>query len=273
MLGFIETDTHYYPVAINLLSAFLYFLIGAVGYLISGQIWRLRRSAFHKFSGYPRGLKKVHLVYGLVQTNKKKSRYTVEEGDVTSLCSALLLLEENFGVNRVDVGSCHSVTNSLGDLKNIVSISGPVWNSVTKRIMDQLNLPFQFAEINGEDALVIDGDGEPKTTIYEDDVARVCYGVVLRTLIEGGDGQKQGHHAVVAAGVSALGTYGATVWLRRLSRRRSNKTDLWRNARLDEPIAVILRIEDKSPSGFRAFASGPTKPAFLDVEIVDQFRI
>lgn len=264
-------------IVINLVSSLIWAIIGAVAYTLFRATLRRRATAFSRMSGICHASKKIHLVYGLVDLRRDGTHYSIDEGDVCALCLALSFMETKFGPHKIFAINSQAALTNLGSYTDIVAISGPVWNDISGHFINAVKSLARFAETvnaSGEtvDALEVQlaSGAAVFTTAYEDGVPRECYAMVVAGAAKSGRADGVAQNVVVAAGISALGTYGAVCWLgtliksapRKLSKqmRRRNRTKV-----------TILRVVDTSPKGFRAYAADNSCPSFLTVEAVYEF--
>lgn len=260
-------------VAINILSTALWVICGALLVKCLSAYEARRETAFNRFAQMSRRARLVHLTYGLVEIKEGAARYSVQEGDLSAICSALSLLQDSFGAKKVFVLSPNAALSQFGAVENLVSVSGPVWNVITRRLLEENPVLVSFQTIDGDDVLVDKSGGATKCykAVRESGIVRECYAIVYRGSREtSADGKKR--HFVVAAGITALGTFGAVTWLRKCSTQRLRQNPFVWRLENDEHALLLLKVRDPSPEGFQAYSAGPESPGFLTIEIVAQYR-
>lgn len=258
-------------ILINVISAGIWLMLGISTVKIYNLVKLRSKTPFSTFTNFDFRIKKIFLVYGLVETQSQGLRYSVEEGDVSALCASLSLLENRFGVKKVEVINCHASLPQFGSFENIFSISGPVWNPVTKGLIERLAIPIvEFANKNGEDVLLLK-KGQKEIcykTISKDGVAREDFAIIIRGQLESTEGDFF-QNIVVASGISSLGTFGAVMWLRRLANGGLNNEEYKKIRMAGNKILVILKVVDSSPKGFRAYTANCANPGFLSLSVAE----
>jgi hypothetical protein len=261
-------------VAENLLAALALLLLGFFARPIVSWIGRRFEDSFTAFTEVTwSSRKQLRIVYGLVSDPTTLPQPFAQDGDVSSLATALLVFSREHSVGAVTAIPARSALADFRSWPEVLSISGPIWNPVTADIMAASHLPVRFASAVAADGgtvdtLTVDQNGVTTTveTRREDGVPRECYGLVLschRRI----PNSRQTQHAVVVAGISTLGTFGALHWLGDLRHQK------WHEA-LPEPHRrwcnrfAVVRVTDSSPLGFSAHSSGSEAPSFLNVEVV-----
>jgi hypothetical protein len=149
-----------------------------------------------------------------------------------------------------------------------------VWNPISADIIRKADLGVHFDVRTGttgrpDDVLVIEHDDADLVleTSRQDGRPTECYGLVL-VLHRRIPRSHRFQHAVVAAGISTLGTFGALHWLGELC-----------NAGLEESLPqatkrglfdrwAVIKVSDSSPDGFTTQSSGSESPSFLDLDLL-----
>jgi len=257
----------------NLLASLLW-LLGGILLTAFYRSYRARRQTlFNHFSQMPFGIGNVYLVYGLIEPEDIKQLCTVEEGDVSAVCSALSLLEERFGPTRVSVLNSRAAQSLFGSIDNLLSVSGPVWNPITRALLQEMRLPIRFDRDGEKD--VLRDELTPARRVYETrydgTIARECYGIVCRGSLET-SANKRKKCFTVAAGISALSTYGAVTWLRKISTMQGRDDVFLGSLKKHEHAVILLRVTDQSPQGFKAYSASTPDPGFLKVDVIAQYR-
>jgi hypothetical protein len=232
------------------------------------------RRAFLRFTGFGPDIKAIHIIYGLVERTGYAPGYSVEEGDVSALCAALALAQRRFGVKRVLVVNSFAALPAFAKYAHLLVVSGPVWNGISRYYLDICKAPVQFVEkvVDGVsmDVLLSEFTSHQRCykTLRENDRPYECYGLVL-------SGHYPSLHAgppqtvTVAAGISPLGTFGAVHWLRSLDGRRWKEVFGTAKYFRGEWRYVVVKVIDRSPKGFRSYASEIDTPGFLSLEVVE----
>jgi len=258
-------------ILINIFSTGMWVLGGVLLVKLYNIYTYQKDTLFNRFAQMSQRIKLVHLTYGLVDADINAR--TAMEGDVSAICSALSLLHGRFGKKKISVLSPSVALSEFGTIDNLISVSGPLWNPITRALLDSSLIPVSFKEENGDDILVDNIPDSPKIykTIRKSNIPRECYALVYRGSWETpSDGKKR--HFVVAAGISPLGTYGAVTWLRKCSTQRLKNDQFIKSLKKDEHAIVILRVRDKSPAGFQAYSAGPDTPGFFTIDTINQYR-
>lgn len=92
-------------VGVNLLSALIWLIIGAIALQLFKFFLARKGTAFSKLSGITRASSAIHLVYGLVDSRRNGTHYSVDEGDVCALCLGLSFLETKYDPKKVFVST------------------------------------------------------------------------------------------------------------------------------------------------------------------------
>lgn len=88
----------------------------------------------------------VYLCYGLIPPDKTSKNFTVAQGDLSTIALGYQVLVENYGRERVRMQNCMVMEPYLHEALNLLSISGPRFNSITKRYMKMLGSPLEISE-------------------------------------------------------------------------------------------------------------------------------
>lgn len=258
-------------IAINIISTAIWVLSGA----FLAWLYRLyktsRETVFNRFAQMPYRIDRVHLTYGLIGS-KAPSR-AAKEGDVSAICSALAMLQERFGTKKVSVLGPTAALAEFGNVDNLISISGPVWNPITRNLLNAGNIPVSYQVEEGDDVLVDSSTNPPKVykTSRQSSIPRECFAIVYRGSWESSAHSRKRHFAI-AAGISPLGTFGAVTWLRKCSTQRLRTNPFVQSLKKDEHAIVVLKVKDSSPDGFQAYRAGPDSPGFLTISVVSQYN-
>ena len=264
-------------VASEWIAAATIFVIGFLSRLVIQAILRRNRDAFSMLTGLGPAKSEFHLVFGLVDSTVKPGNRYAEEGDVSALTAATLLLASSTAEKNLRVINARSALPVFRGFERLLSISGPVWNPVTKALMASAGFEAGFSTRpvppgEDNDTLVYptdDGTAEVFTT-RQNGIPRECYCLVICSEYDVPNSRRTQRTAVVA-GISTLGTYGGLYWLRGLSHK--NWSDVF-DTKFEDDMArcIVLRVQDRSPDGFFAYASMSSTPGFITVDMIALFE-
>lgn len=254
---------------INLAASLIWAVVGAIFYRFA--VIPLRRTRSSLSRTLPFDMKQpISICYGLIPPGPGTVYYSVAEGDLSAINYASNTLASMYGVDTVRTYSFHTTEMLLGDLTNILSISGPKWNRVTELMMGRLGVPFAFDETDG--LIVRHADGQSTTYRAERSPTgdeRICYGFVCGGDIQTPAGKRQ--HVVICAGLNTLSTYGAVVFLMSLREHFS----LRRNRRLTpgrrgSRWGIVLRVENTAVRDDDAGSSrNPMDSDHIQLDMID----
>jgi len=284
----------------SLIASTIFFLIGLA---FGGVIYPAVKKRANPLSEIlPFSLKKkenyIYICYGLANPKPRQNYYVVEEGDLSAIYSVVDIFTDIYKRERVNVLNHLSTEAILSEIKNIVTVSGPVWNCVTELFIGKIGSPVIFDRNSKNLVLTEKGEGkehktEYRTTYRKPNEPKKCHGIILCGEVERADGKKQ--NVLVCAGNSHLSTYGAVIFLRQLyNSRKLSKTlkahcisgaprwrlllrsllrKLLRNTRVNSTDesrrwGLILEVVDKSQPNLRRTRGLPMNPSHLDVKIV-----
>jgi hypothetical protein len=263
---------------IELIASAIWFVGGILVTLAWSLYHRRRRDAIFLLTGLRLRFRgRVHLIFGIIDDDRKPGHRYVQEGDVAALASAILFLERVLGANRVVVANARSAAPIEGGLDEIFSISGPIYNPVSGDLIEQAALRARFSSGtdssgNSDDTLVVDIDDQGLKAeyfpVYQRGIPRECYGIVLsgsRPIA----GQARTQRYTVVGGITTLGTFGCLHWLNSIRGKSWNEVFA---TEYDERqgMGVVIKVKDSSPEGFFSFASLSTAPSFIRTEIVHE---
>lgn len=253
---------------INIVSAILWALIGVIAFRVYGVIKKRLSTPFNHLTKFYPGLSRVHLIYGLIDLDEIRNKSFIEEGDVSALCAGLLLLENVFGTKKVEVINYKAALLHFGSYENVLCISGPVWNPISKVILEKLDAPVKFETEDSEDVLVFSTKNDNKRfkTKIVDGIEREDYGILVSGKLNTIENDK-GQNATVFAGISSLATFGAMIWLKSISNGNISKEQTKIFKKNKGTVLILLKVQDKSPNGFKAYTANQNNPGFLNVEI------
>lgn len=200
----------------NLIASVIFAILGAVSYRYAYLPCRRRANMLSRLSPLDFTKHPVYLCYGLISPDGSSKHYTVEQGDLSAITLSYQVLVENYGERRVRLQNCMVTEPYLSEVSNLLSISGPRWNSITERYMKRLGSPLQVA--NDRRAVILRGPNDSEE-IFPNKYRPsgdpdVCYGIILGgVLMRGGD---RAQNVLICAGSNSLSTYGCVIALDQL---------------------------------------------------------
>jgi hypothetical protein len=173
----------------------------------------------------------IAIAYGLIPPSENRlPYYMVEEGDVVALDSVTTLLSALYGRRNVYAENHHDIQSELARIRNLVTLSGPVWNAVTELYLGLLGCPVTFDLTAPELRLAVLNKDRGVTRYIESTYARSgrpkhCYGTLAcGSLMLPGAHHKQ--HVVLVGGNSNLSTYAGALFLAAMHDDRSLRRKL-----------------------------------------------
>jgi hypothetical protein len=157
----------------------------------------------------------IGVAYGLIPPDKLDlPYYMVEEGDVSALYQLVSLLATMYGREYVEAENHQDIQSELQRVPNLVSMSGPVWNSVTELYIGRAGSPVRF-ELYKDDLRLVVREPTGKSTFIESEYTpthrpKRCYGFMLAGRVRVGRIQQR---FLVLAGNSNLSTYASALFL------------------------------------------------------------
>jgi hypothetical protein len=156
----------------------------------------------------------------------------------------------------------------LDEVSNLLSISGPRWNSVTERYMKTLGSPLRFS--NDRKALIFcesDGSREIFLNTYRSSGdPEVCYGIVLGGVVMRWGDRVQ--NVLICAGSNSFSTYGCVIILDKLRYGRSlRRMKLLAKLRNQPRWGVIVRVQNLSPETAEPRGPLPFERGHLEVRV------
>lgn len=128
-------------IVINLIAPIIFAILGAVSYRYLYLPYRRRTNALSRLSPLDFSKDPVYLCYGLLAPGEPGKQYTVAQGDLGAITLGYQILAENYGGRRVRIQNCVATEPHLNEVSNLLTISGPRWNSITERCMGRLGGP------------------------------------------------------------------------------------------------------------------------------------
>lgn len=252
----------------NLIASIIFAILGAASYRYLYLPYRRRTNALSLLSPLDFSKDPVYLCYGLISPGERSRHYTVEQGDLSAITLSYQVLAENYGGGRVRLQNCMVAEPHLSEISNLLSISGPRWNSITERYMKRLCSPLRIAD--DRKALILrepNGSEEifPNTYRSSGD-PDVCYGIVLGgVLMRSGD---RAQNVLICAGNNSLSTYGCVIALDELRYSRSlRRMGLLAELKNQSRWGMIVRVQNLSTASAESRGRLPFERSQLDVRI------
>lgn len=252
----------------NLIASVIFAILGAVSYRYAYLPGKRRANVLSRLSPLDFSKHPVYLCYGLISPGKNSKHYTVEQGDLSAITLSYQVLVENYRGERVRLQNCMATEPYLDGVSNLLSISGPRWNSITERYMKRLGSPLQVAD--DRRAVILRGphDSEeifPNTYRSSGD-PDVCYGIILGGVLMRGDNKAQ--NVLICAGSNSLSTYGCAIALDQLRcggpfRRMGQLAEL----RKKYPWGLIVKVQNLSTASVEVRSQLPFERGQLEVRI------
>ncbi len=255
-------------ILIDLIASVIFTILGAVSYRYLYLPYRRRTNALSRLSPLDFSKDPVYLCYGLVSPDEPGKHYTVAQGDLSAITLGYQILEENYGGERLRIQNCITTEPHLNEVSNLLTISGPRWNSITERYMGRLGCPLRFAD--DRKSLILrerGGSREIFTNTYRPSgYPEVCYGIILGGVMRlSGD---RAQNVVICAGSDSFSTYGCVIILDDLRHSRSLR-HMGRLAELrnESRWGLIVRVQNLSTSSAEPRGRLPFERGQLEVRV------
>jgi hypothetical protein len=260
-------------ILIDLIASIIFTILGAVSYGYLYLPYRRRTNALSRLSPLDFSKDPVYLCYGLVPPGERDKHYrdkhyTVAQGDLSAITLGYQILTENYGGGRLRIQNCVATEPHLNEVSNLLTISGPRWNSITERYMGRLGSPLRFAD--DRKSLILrerGGSREIFTNTYRPSgYPEVCYGIILGGVMRRGGDRAQ--NVVICAGSDSFSTYGCVIILDDLRHSRSLRR-IGRLAELrNEPRwGLLVRVQNLSTASAEPRGRLPFERAQLEVRV------
>ncbi len=261
--------------AINLILSIIFAIIASIIFAILGAAsfrylylpYRRRTNALSRLSPLDFSKDPVYLCYGLVSPGESDKHYTVAQGDLSAITLGYRVLADNYGGERVRIQNCMVTEPHLNEVSNLLTISGPRWNSITERYMGRLGSPLRFADDRKAVILHKPGDSQKTfaNTYRPSGDPEVCYGIVLGGIVMRG-GRAQ--NVLICAGSNSFSTYGCVITLDELRRSRSlGRMGKLVELRSQSHWGMIVRVQNLSPTSAASRGLLPFEGSQLEVEV------
>ncbi|MGH8604078.1 MAG: hypothetical protein ACREXR_15300 [Gammaproteobacteria bacterium] len=254
-------------ILINLIASIIFAILGAVSYRYLYLPYMRRTNALSRLSPLDFSKDPVYLCYGLVSPSEPDKHYTVAQGDLSAVTLGYQILAGNYGGERVRIQNCVVTEPHVSEVSNLLAISGPRWNSVTKRYMGRLGSPLRFTD--DRKALILrkrDRSRETFTNTYRPSGdPEVCYGIILGGVMRHSD-RKQ--NVVICAGSNSFSTYGCVIILDDLRHSRSLRRMRRVSELKNEPRwGLIVRVQNLSTASAEPQGRQPFERSQLEVVV------
>jgi hypothetical protein len=133
-------------IVINLIASIVFAMLGAGSYRYLYLPYRRRTNVLSRLSPLDFTTAPVYLCYGLIPPDDPSRHFTVAQGDLSAITLGYRVLGENYGGERVRIQNCMVTEPRLNEVSNLLSISGPRWNSITERYTRTLGSPLRFSD-------------------------------------------------------------------------------------------------------------------------------
>lgn len=212
----------------------------------------------------------VSVAYALIPPERiKLPYYMVEEGDVRCLYVVHSLLTELFGRDNVHATNERDLQAEVHDKRNLVILSGPVWNKTMELYLGLCGSPVKFSW-DSDDLKLVGPDAEEYNTTYVGaHRVKQCHGLIVasRTRVT-----KVQQRVLIVAGCSNLSTYAGGMILSLLSHDKELKRHLSKSrVHRDKKWAVVFKVENWAEDPDSTLIS-PMQTGAVRVSIVATYR-
>lgn len=255
-------------IIINLIASVIFAILGAVSYRYAYLPCKRRMNVLSRLSPLDFSKHPVYLCYGLISPGEASKHYTVEQGDLSAITLSYQVLVENYRGERIRLQNCMITEPYLNEVANLLSISGPRWNSITERYMKRLGSPLQVAD-DRRGVILRESNGSAElfpNTYRSSGDPDICYGIILGgVLMSGGD---RAQNVLICAGSNSLSTYGCVIALDHLRyggpfRRMGQLAEL----RKSSPWGLIVKVQNLSTASGAVRGQLPFERGQLEVRI------
>jgi hypothetical protein len=246
----------------------MFTILGAVSYRCIYLPYRRRTNALSRLSPLDFSNDPLYLCYGLVFPGEPHKHYTVAQGDLSAITLGYQILTENYGGERVRIQNCVATEPHLSEVSNLMTISGPRWNSITERYLGRLGSPLQFTD--DRKALILHKRGESRefftNTYRPSGDPEVCYGMILGGIM--GRGGDKTQNVIICAGSDSFSTYGCVITLDDLRHSRSlRRAGSLTELRNEPRWGLIVRVQNLSTVSAEPRGRLPFERGQLDARV------
>ena len=161
---------------------------------------------------------KVAIIYGCVTPQRDSDAFFLEQGDFSAIIKSKDIIGKVFPTSKQDFLPGVNLCPDLLNYENIFSISGPKWNPITAKIINDLGCPVEF-DFERRIVRVINNitmkSIEYETKKIDGELATECYGIILSGSIKKAGSALQ--KVIVCAGRTTISTYSCVSYLNYLS--------------------------------------------------------
>lgn len=204
------------PIFLNIISSMLWVGLGFVSFKVFGFI-RTRSNFFSRFFFNTKSHREPIILINatISKTISARKIHFLEEGDAKALNEVYGFVLEFRNKEKVKIMKHSDVVSEMKSYSNFITISGPIYNSVTEKYLEKSKCPFKFNRQNKS----IDFEEQSFVSVYHPDKSvNVCYGMIVFGSSYTLKGKKQ--RFIILAGSSSVSTYTSTLILQRLSTDR-----------------------------------------------------
>ena len=256
----------------NLIAALIFAILGAGSYRYLYLPYKRRTNALSRLSPLDFSKDPVYLCHGLIAPAKPSNQFTVAQGDLSAITLGYKILVDNYGGERARIKNCMTLGSDLDEVSNLLSISGPRWNSITDRYMTTLGCPLSFSD-DRKAVIAHEPDGTReifRNTYRSSGDPEICYGIVVGAAITRHGDRAQ--NVLICAGSNSFTTYGSVIILDELRHGRSLQRIRHLTELKNQPRwAMIVRVQNLSPDNAEPRGQLPFERGQLEVRIERSF--
>lgn len=243
------------PILLNIISSILWVLLGVISYKVTNFI-KTRRNFFCRFffnSLSPRN--NILLINASIsKIISRRKIHFLEEGDAKALNEVYGFTSEFRKKDKIKILKHSDAISEIESISNFITISGPIYNSVTEQYLKKIQCPFIF---NREKKSIDFNNNSFTTTYHEDKTIDVCHGIIILGTTTTLKGNKQ--RFMILAGNSSISTYTSTLILQRIAVdkefRKSIKNSI---KKCNENWGILFKVENCKNKSAKDFFSNMT---------------
>ncbi len=255
-------------ILIDLVVSPIYAILAYLAYRYVYLPLRTRLNVFSRILPFHMG-ELVTICYGLIDSG---SYFSIEEGDLSAIETANNATTENYGSRNVKSYGYQAVEGRLNEIRNLLCISGPRWNPVTRHFLGALGSPVMLNH-RTETLSVMRSDGSSQVfqaKRRESDVVDECYGLILVGKLVMTNQCQQ--NITICAGINNISTFGSVVFLMGLRNRflisRIRGLDKLGKAKTRHGFAIVIKVRNLSPLGMPSKLI-PLDASHVNIEVVE----
>jgi hypothetical protein len=232
----------------NLIAALIFVVLGAGSYRYLYLPYKRRLNALSRLSPLDFSKDPVYLCHGLIAPVKPNNQFTVAQGDLSAITLGYNILVDNYGGERARTKNCMTIGSDLDEVFNLLSISGPRWNSITGRYLTMLDCPLSFSD---DRTAVVAREPDGTLDVFHNTYRssgdpETCYGIVVGAAITRHGDRAQ--NVLICAGSNSFTTYGSVIILDELRHSRSLRRIRHLTELKNQPCwAMIVKVQNLSP--------------------------